>query len=298
MTSLLVVANAAAGTADRATLDRALLVLGKGAAVELVTTASPDELDAVLATAGDRIVVVAGGDGSLHAVVSALHSRGDLAGRTLGLLPLGTGNDFARGTGVPLDIEEAARTLLSGTPTPVALLVDDRGEVVVNNVHAGAGAAASRIGAAAKERLGTVGLGRLGYPLGALVTAVRPPTVRLRVVVDDQVLADPAEPTLMVALGNGPRVGGGAPINPDADPEDGVVDVVLTKPLGPLSRIGYAAQLAVGRHPGNDRVVHVTGRTVTVRGEGFWCSADGELEGPVTARTWRIVPSAYSLLLP
>ena len=61
---------------------------------------------------GDSILV-AGGDGSMHAVVAALHRRGDLAGATLALLPLGTGNDFARGTGVPLDIEDAARLVAS-----------------------------------------------------------------------------------------------------------------------------------------------------------------------------------------
>lgn len=298
MTDLLLITNADAGSSDEETLESALAVLREGGAVEVAATSSPDDLDDVLADAGERTIVVAGGDGSLHAVIGALHARGELEGRTIGLLPLGTGNDFARGSGVPLDIEEAARAVLSGTPTPVALLVDERDEVVVNNVHAGAGAEASQVGAEWKSRLGRIGLGRLGYPVGALATAVRPPTRRLTVVVDGEVLLAPTHRTLMVALGNGPRVGGGAAINPDADPSDGVIDVVLTRPLTPLARIPYAAQLAVGRHPDNGRVLHTTGHEVRISGEPFWCSADGEIEGPVTDRTWRIVPAAYSLLLP
>lgn len=298
MTDLLLITNADAGSSDEQTLDKALTILREGGAVEVAETSSPDELSSVLEAAGERTIVVAGGDGSLHAVIGALHAAGDLAGRTIGLLPLGTGNDFARGAGVPLDVEEAARAVLGGTATPVALFVDDRDEVVVNNVHAGAGAEASQVGAIWKERLGTVGLGRLGYPVGALVTAFRPPALRLTVVVDDEVLIAGAHHTLMVSLGNGSRVGGGAAVNPDADPSDGVIDVVLTRPLRPLARIPYAAQLAVGRHPDNGRVLHTTGRRVRVTGEPFWCSADGEIEGPVTDRTWRIVPAAYSLLLP
>ena len=68
----------------------------------------------MLHRAGCRSIVVAGGDGSLHAVVSALHRRHELAERTLGLIPLGTGNDFARALGIPLDPGEAAAALLSG----------------------------------------------------------------------------------------------------------------------------------------------------------------------------------------
>ncbi|GGO93235.1 hypothetical protein GCM10011584_31470 [Nocardioides phosphati] len=298
MTDLLLITNADAGSSDDATLETALAVLRQGGAVEVAATSSPEELEPVLAAAGDRTIVVAGGDGSLHAVIGALHSRGDLEGRTIGLLPLGTGNDFARGAGVPLDVTDAAKAVLEGTPTPVALLIDERDEVVVNNVHAGAGAEASQVGAAWKERLGRVGLGRLGYPVGALVTAFRPPALRLTVVVDDEVLISHEHHTLMVSLGNGSRVGGGAAINPDADPSDGLIDVVLTRPLRPLARLPYAAQLAVGRHPDNGRVLHTTGREVRVIGEPFHCSADGEIEGPITDRTWRIVPAAYSLLLP
>jgi diacylglycerol kinase (ATP) len=298
VTDFLVISNSDAGSADEESLEAALDVLRTGAGVEVADTASLDELDEALAQAGDRIVVIAGGDGSLHAVIQTLHSRGDLAGRTLGLLPLGTGNDFARGCGVPLDIIEAANVLIAGEARPVDLIVDDRDEVVVNNVHAGAGAAASQVGARWKSRLGRVGLGRLGYPIGALITAVNPPTVRVRVTLDGEIIQDVDSEVLMVAVGNGAHVGGGAAINPHADPESGALDLVITRALSPLARVGYAARLGLGRHTAHEQVLHCTGRSVRVDGEQFWLSADGEIEGPMRHRTWQLVPAAYALLLP
>jgi diacylglycerol kinase (ATP) len=76
-----------------------------------------------------------------------LWRRGEAATTPVGLVPLGTGNDFARGVGIPLDHIEAARLVRTGRPRPVDLIVDDSGGVVVNAVHVGAGA-----GAAVKAR--------------------------------------------------------------------------------------------------------------------------------------------------
>src|SRR5690606_7794708 len=94
---MLVITNADAGTADDVELERALTFLRRHASVEVAETSNPGELDGVLHRAGSRVIVVAGGDGSLHAVIAALHRRNQLADTTLGLLPMGTGNDFARG---------------------------------------------------------------------------------------------------------------------------------------------------------------------------------------------------------
>ncbi|MEZ5093958.1 diacylglycerol kinase family protein [Nocardioides sp.] len=303
MDPLLVISNAAAGTADEETLERGLAVLRRHGSVEVATTGTLGELDSVLHRAGSRTIVVAGGDGSLHAVVSALHRRHDLDRTTLGLLPLGTGNDFARSVGIPLDIEEAALLVVRGAPSRVDLVVDELGGVVVNSVHVGAGADASRHASGWKHRLGSIGigglnLGRLGYPIGALRTAISPPTLRLRVELDGEVVNDLDQPVLMVAAGNGRTVGGGAPLTPDADAADGRLDVMIARAVGPLSRLGYAARLARGSHPDHAGVTYRRAKQVSVSGEAFWCSADGEVDGPERHRTWRVEPAAYSLLLP
>ena len=199
---LLVIANAEAGTSDEERLDVALGVLRQHASVEVAATSNPGELDGVLHRAGSRRVVVAGGDGSLHAVLSALHKRHDLGSTVIGLLPVGTGNDFARSNGLPLDLQDAASVLLDGTPRPMDLIVDDRGTIVVNSVHIGAGAAASRRSVRWKHRLGSIGykkanLGKLGYPIGAAITAWKPPVIRIRVEVDGRLVNDFDRPTLI-----------------------------------------------------------------------------------------------------
>ena len=303
MDPLLVITNSGAGPADDESLEAALAVLREHSSVEVQATSNPGELDGVLHRAGSRRIVVAGGDGSLHAVISALHRRHELEKAVIGLLPLGTGNDFARGAGIPPDVEEAARTLVSGVVTPMDLIVDEVGQVVVNSVHVGAGANASRRGQRWKDRLHSVGvgkvnLGKLGYPVGAALTAFNPPVLRLHVKVDGKVVNDLDTRVLMVALGNGSSVGGGTELTPDADPVDGRIDVMISRATGPLARFLYAARLGIGTHEGADDVTALRGREVSVRGEEFWISADGEIYGPERQRTWHIEPAAYSMVLP
>ena len=88
-----------------------------------------------------------------------------------------------------------------------------------------------------KERLGPVGvgkvnLGKLGYPIGAVLSAFQPPSVHMHVEVDGKVVTDLDQPVLMVAIGNGANVGGGTELTPEADPEDGQVDVMISHAVG------------------------------------------------------------------
>jgi diacylglycerol kinase (ATP) len=300
---LLVITNSEAGTSDEDRLAAALAVLREQVSVEVAGTSNPGELDGVLHRAGSRRIVVAGGDGSLHAVIAALYRRRELKESVVGLIPLGTGNDFARGTDIPLDPAEAARVILDGTPRPMDLIVDEVGEVVVNSVHVGAGANASRRGHRWKRRLGSVGvgkvnLGKLGYPIGAALTAWNPPIIRVRIEVDGAVVVDLDQPILMAAVGNGTSVGGGAELTPEADPGDGRFDVMVSRSTGPAARLMYAAHLGRGSHHERDDVTYVRGTEVSVSGGPFWCSADGEVYGPEQRRTWRLEPAAYHLVLP
>lgn len=278
---MLVIANADAGTAEG--LDDVLEVLD----CEVARTESPEELDEVVRR--DRFLVVAGGDGSLHAVVAALHRADLLGSTTIGLVPLGTGNDFARGAGIPLEPVEAARLVLDGSPRPVDLLLDDSGAVVVNNVHVGAGAEAARAARPWKKALGP-----LGYVVGAAITAVRPPTLRLRVTVDGDVVSDRS--TLQVAVGNAPYVGGGTSLTPEADPSDGQLDVMLSYALSPVARAAYALRLRKGEHHHGEDVRYLRGTSVTIEGEPFHLSADGEISGPLIRRTWTVRPGAVSIV--
>ena len=303
MDPLLVITNADAGTADDEALEAALAILRGSCSVEVQATSKPGELDGVLQRAASRRIVVVGGDGSLHAVIAALHRRHDLDEAVVGLIPMGTGNDFARSLEIPLDVEEAARVIVAGKIRPMDVIVDELGEVVVNNVHVGAGAQASRRGARWKERLGSVGvgkvnLGKLGYPIGALLAAFHPPSVHMHVEVDGEVVTDVDRPVLMVSVGNGAHVGGGTELTPEADPRDGKVDVMISHAVGAAAKIGYAVSLRRGEHHKRDDVQYFRAQQVTVSGDSFWISADGEISGPERQRSWHVEPGAYSFILP
>src|SRR4029450_7829569 len=86
----------------------------------------------------------------------------------VGLVPLGTGNDFARAAGIPLDAHAAAIALTTARPHRFDLLGDDTDKVVVNAAHAGLGAEAAAVAADHKPRLGP-----LAYPLGGVLARVR-----------------------------------------------------------------------------------------------------------------------------
>jgi len=287
-----VLTNAAAGSADADALDRALAVWHGQVEVEVAQTGEDGALEAALDRRDGRTLVVAGGDGSLHLTVSRLFERRELADAVIGLLPLGTGNDFARGTRIPLEVEAAARVVMAGHVQDVDLIVDDTGNVVVNNVHLGIGADGSRYGARWKERWG-----RLGYPIGLLQAAFARP-YRLQVTVDDEVVADGSRSVLEVSIGNGATVGGGLALNPDADPDDGRLDVLVAFASGPWRRLTYGVDLFRGRHPQRRDVEHRQATRVSVTGQPVHLSADGEIAGPVTRRDWHLERDAMNVILP
>lgn len=289
----LLLASAHAGTADAQAVEVARAALAEAGACEVVTTGTPEELDAALDGAGRRRLVVAGGDGSLHLVIGHLHRRGELDDADLALIPLGTGNDLARSLGIPLEDPAAAAELaVHGTPRPLDLVLDDAGGVTVNAVHLGVGAEAA---ASAARLKGT--LGPLAYPLGALAAGFRSTGTRLRVEVDGQVLVD--DRVLMVGIANGPGIGGGTALHPHAVPDDGLLDVMVSTATGPFSRVGFGAALQAGRHLESRHVRSARGREVVVSGEPVEVNSDGELGDACTdRRTWRVLPAAWRLVRP
>jgi diacylglycerol kinase family enzyme len=293
LTRFLLVTNPAAGTADEENLSTALDVLRAASDVEVAECRDPAKLDDVLAARDGRVPVLAGGDGSLHLAVQTLRRRGELsADEPLGLLPLGTGNDLARTVGLPLDPADAAAALLTARPRRLDFLADDNGGVVVNAVHLGIGAEAAAQAGAWKDKLG-----KAAYAVGSAVAGVGEVGWQLSVEVDGERLSVD-EPVLMVGVANGRSIGGGALLAPDARPDDGWLDVVVATSTGPLARMGFAVAMRAGGHVERDDVTAVRAKSVTVRGEDVPVNADGELTGPVRARTWTVEPAAWSLLVP
>lgn len=97
-------------------------------------------------------MVVAGGDGSLH----ALHHRDELGTRRVGPIPLGTGHDVARGSGLPTEPGDAAAVVRDGSND---LIVDGTGDVVVNVAHVGVAADAADSAVSEYTDVATIGAG-------------------------------------------------------------------------------------------------------------------------------------------
>jgi YegS/Rv2252/BmrU family lipid kinase len=289
--SLVVIGNPQAGAAGHGNLAAVVAAIARRHPVRLVDVHDRREVRRALHAKGR--VVIAGGDGTVHAVLQRAHAAGALDRSTFAIVPLGTGNDTARGLGIPLDPIEAAGLAVDGIARRADLLLDDRDRIVVNMAHAGAGAVAAERADSWKERLG-----RVAYPLGALTVGVHPKGWRLRVAVDGSEVVDDTEPALLVAVANGPCLGGGAPLVPPAVPDDGVLDVVVVHAGGPVLRASLAAGLRTGGHLDHDGVLHARGRRVEITGEPVPYDDDGEIGVERPGRTLRVLPGAWRVVRP
>lgn len=283
-------------TGDLEGLAPAIDVLRTATSVEVSTTSHYGDLDGILHRAGSRPIVVGGDDRSLHAVIATLHRRNDLAGTVIGLLPWGSSHGFATARGIPLDPLAAARTLLAAVPVPCDVLVDELGQVSVNGVHAGADLPAAT-GSRAGRTLGAVlGGGRLRSallaPVEATVETLRPAYARLRVEVDGAVVADMDSRVRSVCLG-AEAIRTGAEARPTAD---GATSISVRLAHGPVP--GWLSPATALRRQPRADLLELRGRQVTISGEDFWISSDGQSSGPERRRSWHVEPEAYTLLAP
>jgi diacylglycerol kinase family enzyme len=298
-----VLTNAAAGSADDDVLGQVRSTLtDAGVRVDVHRLGSPEQGGDGSAVAAvnalpdldGAALVLAGGDGTVHAVVHDLFEADLLSDvGPVAVLPMGTGNDLAGGAGIPDDPVDAARLVLDGTPQRRDLLVDDGGGVVVNAVHVGIGALASQRSTPLKSALGP-----LAYPVGAVLAGSQTEGWPLVVQVDGETVVDGSHPLLMVGVAVGSRIGGGTPLAPAADPSDGWADLVVVSAVGPLARVGFARALRLGDHGQRDDVLVSRAHRVRIDGCAVPVNADGEIEPDVQGRTWTVLPSAWSLLVP
>ncbi len=302
----------------RAELEAALA--RRGVAYALVETQRPGHAEGLAreAAAGHDVVVAAGGDGTVQEVARGLYAAG-LAGTAaaLGVLPMGTGNDFARALGMPRALGTArafgrALDALLAAPT-VALDLGRvrceeqaeggapvRHEAVFTN---GLGIGFDALAALGARRFKALG-GRAAYLIGVLhaLRAWQRTDVAARVVTGD----GPAErmlhdgPVLLIEIGNGPSVGGGFLLTPDAVPGDGLLDVcaVARASTGRILRILPSA--FSGGHVGAPEVAMGRARRVTIRlSAPLPVHADGEALTPCAwALDVEVLPGALHARAP
>ena len=140
----------------------------------------------------------------------------------------------------------------------------------------------------------------LAYRVGALVAGVRSKGWPLRVTVDGSTITDGGTPVLQVGLLNGRTIGGGTPLAPEAEPDDGLADVVISTAVGPLARARYARLLSTGEHLTHPDVTLVRGREVEIVAEDapVPINTDGELQDGISRRNWSQQPRAWRMRAP
>lgn len=236
------------------------------------------------------LVVVGGGDGTIGCAADAVAGTRTV----LGVLPLGTANDFARTLEIPTDPVAAAEAMLAGRVVDV-----DLGRA---GPHAFLNVASLGLSVAVTRRLTPRlkrWLGPLAYPAATLRAYRGQPGFAARLEFPD----DDHEPLvldelLQVAVGNGVHYGGGNTVSPTASVDDHLLDVYAIE-RGRLSdHVSIARLLRDGRLVEHERVHHVVTRSIrVVTDEPMPVNLDGEIAA-VTPVTFAVERNAVHVVVP
>lgn len=214
---------------------------------------------------GDDAVVAAGGDGTVNEVLNGLRGR-----TALGILPLGTANDFARQTGIPEEIQHAMDLILTRAPMRMDT-AQVNGRRFLNVSSGGIGAeATAETSDLAKQLLG---------PVAYAATGVRKlVSLEARNVHISGPALDREMELLLFAVGNARRTGAGTPLTPDAVVTDGLLDVVLVEAMPRADFAKLVLRFRAGSHIGEPGVhfLRVPWFTIRCTGEPLSANVDGE----------------------
>jgi diacylglycerol kinase (ATP) len=241
---------------------------------------------------GCDLIIAAGGDGTLNEVINGVGEN--LGDARVGLLPLGTGNDFARSIGVPDDLDTAIDLIVHGETRAVDLVRVTSDEVrYFVNVSAGgfSGLVDEKLTPEMKKTWGP-----LAYLRGAAAALSELRAYRTTLAFDnsESLTLD----LYNVVVANGRYVAGGTLIAPEASIDDGLLDIVLIPQRSAPELALLAAQVALGTHLKSDAIVFRRAANLTVNSKpGMWFNVDGELVGNEPAR-FEILPRALRFIVP
>lgn len=263
---------------------------------EVVESRAPGDIERWFSQTKVPRAVVAGGDGSVHEAVNGLLARGADrdAGPMLGVLPLGTGNDFAKACGVSLDGAEAAMQLAERLAKGSPARAVDAGRVNERYFANGCGIGFdARVAARASRVQLPIGDAVYGIALGgAILKGLATPSIDLSF--DGKRISGPA---LLVNLANGPFEGGRFHIAPGALNDDGWLELVHAGPVSIPRLATLLPAILRGRHVDEPEVT--TARVKRCRIESAsplpW-HLDGEVQPDASHFDIAVLPGALRLL--
>jgi diacylglycerol kinase (ATP) len=234
---------------------------------------------------GVETLVVVGGDGMVHLAVQALAG----SPTRLGVVPAGTGNDVARNLDLPRkDPLAAADVVIRGRERTIDLArIGARYFVTV---------LAAGFDAKVNERANqmTWPRGQMRYNLATLAELRTFTPIPYVLELDGE---EHRFDAMMVAVGNGPSFGGGLRITEGALLDDGLLDVVVIRPMSKAALVRTYPKLFKGTHVQHPEYRHYPARSVTVAAPGVVAYADGERIGALPL-TVEVVPQALRVLVP
>ena len=290
-----VILNLTAGSAANVEADAVMAALDElGPATVHVTEKAGDAARFARQAVRERyeLIIAAGGDGTLNEVVNGVARHADRV--CIGLVPLGTGNDFARSLKLPVTIAENIEILRRGNRRSIDLVRVRRDRVrYFINVSAGgfSGLVDEMLTPELKQTWGP-----LAYVRSAAAALSELHAYRTEVELADGERLDIDLYNIIVA--NGTYVAGGLPVAPESDPADGLLDVVLIPKRSTAEMLLLAAQIVLGNHLRSESIVFRRTPRLRVRSKpGMWFNADGELVGNEPA-TFEIIPRAIQFVVP
>lgn len=296
--------TAGAGRAQRVSEQVLVGLERRGLTAEIVATTAPREaarLALEAARAGHDLVIAAGGDGTVHEVSNGLLralSQG-VDGPVLGVLPIGTGNDFAKLVGPLDDLDRSMDILVDGTMHRYdAAVAEWTGSQHWFVNAAGTGIDVEVVRQILKKR-GRASPAITKYLAAVLRALISYKAVPLRIRMDDVVIE---RDTMIIAAANGRCVGGGFWICPAAEPDDGRFDICIVRKVSYLGALRAISLVMRGRHESHPKVEMYRAKTVEIEARGpdpLFFQLDGELHEPPDARslTFRVVPKALPVMV-
>lgn len=257
------------------------------------------EVAAQAADKGYETVVALGGDGTVHEIVNGL-MRIEAARRPrLGIVAIGSGNDFAHAVGVPDNPQEAVRRLFVGNsrPVDVARITDGSGRSEYFDNTAGIGFDG---GVNVRTRALQHIHGFLMYLTATLQSiALNFTPIHMKLTYDDGVLD---EPLMMVTVGNGPREGGGFITTPPSKIDDGVLDFVHIGKVSQFRMLQLLPLFLAGKQASAPEVkLRRTTRLTIDADRAMPIHIDGELFAPYEADVRhvdiQIFPAALNVIV-
>jgi YegS/Rv2252/BmrU family lipid kinase len=246
---------------------------------------------------GARLLVAVGGDGTVNEVANGLVGAEEAE---LAIVPRGTGGDFVRTFGIPSRLEDAVRVALHGRTRTIDLgraafrtWSGEAGESYFANIASAgmSGAVAKRTNEATYTPLG----GKVAYLWSTVVVFAGWRNAELEVTVDGAVRSGPM---FDVIVGNCCYLAGGMKMLPEAEPDDGLFDVLLIGDVSKLDLVRTMPKIYRGTHLPHPRAELLRGASVTVEtSQQLPVELDGEQPGTTPIR-FDVVPGALRIRVP